>query len=41
METLGLSWAFSVDRRFGRTVGGLCRIVILGWGIEIYQPMPA
>lgn len=39
-ETLGVSWVFSVDRRFARVIGGLCRIVILGRGIEIYQPSP-
>lgn len=41
METLGLSRVFSVDRQFGRDVSGLCRVVVFGWGIEIYRPNPA
>lgn len=32
----GVSWGFSIDHFYLSDVGGLWRVVLYGWGIEIY-----
>lgn len=34
-EKSGLSWLFSVDAGY---LGGCFRIVLFGWGLEVYGP---
>jgi hypothetical protein len=37
-EKSGLSWLFSVDVGHLENIGGRCRVVMFGWGLEVYGP---
>lgn len=39
-EVKGLARVFSVDVGYLQDIGGLCRVVIFGWGIELYGKAP-
>ena len=42
MDALGLSWWFSVDRQWfvKWDAGNVVRIVVAGWGLEVYRLAP-
>lgn len=37
-EKWGLSWLLSVDAGYLENMGGRFRVVLCGWGLEVYGP---
>lgn len=37
-EKSGRSWLFSVDAGYLENIGGRFRVVLFGWGLEVYGP---